>query len=1209
MELGGMLMSPRDQENHESFTEAEAAFWEFLRRREAGEDLDFEEFCAERPRLAAVLRNLKSDYQASGGGSPRSKKDNNVPARSSRQGKRRGKRIAESWIGKRIGDYEVVSLLGRGGMGEVYRARHCQLKHEVALKLMRSGPLGDDMMRRFLREAKIAAKLKHPNLISLREFGSVGVGGFYYTMDLVHGEDYSAILARALPRPRAGAKFLAKVADAVAYAHRQAIIHRDLKPKNIMVTKDGEPVILDFGLAKRIEQDATVEVSRSGMVLGTLCYMAPEQVRGEISRLDARTDVYALGAILYETLTGRPPHVGESQLDLMQRIEEREPIPPRLLNPAVPSDLETICLKAMEKAPHRRYLSANALHRDLRAFLENRPIRAKPPTRISRALKFVQRHRSTALFGGIAALSLLLGLAFTLYYWQRAENALDDLARVLGEADTGRGTIAELQGSIRGLRDRAAATQESLQEVQRTLEERNLLVADLRDQIRQAHQERTAAQDEAAAAKQEVAALKLAVKADALNEPDDAVSLTASEVDEGALASGDEEPSTQVQRNLPFDFSAQEKAILAARKNQSPRISLSDLDVISRDTFHRLVPLWESGMGPFLGLTWAPSGELFTVRSADGVSFYELPKGSSRPKPVSLIAERLLRCTGLAYGKDDNTLATIDGSPTVKIWNLASGEVTRVFTITGGSAKSVALGPNGTYLAALDFDYRLWIWDLSGSSSPTSHRCKKPTGNVIIGPKGKFAVTWSNFRINVWNLRDRVHVREFSTEVAGTHYGIRDVELHPNGSELTVSCRYIMTWDLTTGKKTRHIDVESLGGSAAHYHPRSGSLSILSKQGLHALSSTGRPAARPFLKVVSDRSGTRVAWQPSAGSCVAFFNERLVKIIDIGRKRVAWESKRQPRWIPLAVSPGGDTIVLGSSSDAMRVFRAGTNRELQRLSCRLKANFTRVAVSPNGDFMGSIGGSSFRLWRLSRSRVEPIKGEVSKMRSLAFSPDGRWLALGSAINTNPAVVRIFSIEEKKLGNKHPPIHIPGDQRSRPSIWQLYFSPDSRYCVALVFGHARIPVIDVDHGTIAYELDVPDESSSGSTMILTAGDAAFDSTGRTLALSEIKYEAIWLWDFSTRQVKQRISPESQQQFGQIAFSQDDSLLVATARNGSRHDFVFFDVETGRPIGTVPVQSGASYELYELAFAAGGKLLCVRSRVGKVGMWGAPKIAPR
>jgi serine/threonine-protein kinase len=302
---------------------------------------------------------------------------------------------AEGTTLPRIPGYEFESVLGRGGMGIVFRARHLRLKRSVALKMTLTGDYTEPRAReRFHREAEAAAGLRHPNVVQIYDIGDAD-GRPYLTMELVEGGSLAQKLAGTPQPARQAAELLAVLAGAVQAAHACGIIHRDLKPANILLTTDGTPKVSDFGLARRLEGGAGL--TQSGMALGTPSYMAPEQAEGQTRAIGPAVDVYALGAILYEQLTGRPPFQAETAAATMQLVIHQEPAAPSRLNARVPRDLQTICLKCLHKAPARRYASAQDLAEDLHRFLEGKPIRARPVSAAERALKWVRRRPVAAL--------------------------------------------------------------------------------------------------------------------------------------------------------------------------------------------------------------------------------------------------------------------------------------------------------------------------------------------------------------------------------------------------------------------------------------------------------------------------------------------------------------------------------------------------------------------------------------------------------------------------------------------------------------------------------------------------------------------------------------------------------------------------------------------------------------------------------------------
>ena len=310
-----------------------------------------------------------------------------------------------------VAGYEILGELGRGAVGVVYRARHRELNRLVALKMILAGPhLSPEARRRFKVEGQAIARMKHPNIVQVYEVGEQA-GCPYLCLELVEGENLAFRLA-GMPQPAAeAARILTILAGAVDYAHREGVIHRDLKPANVLLANEGTVKITDFGLAKLLPLPGAAEnrMTDSGMILGTPAYIAPEQARGHVGEIGPAADVYALGAILYELLTGRPPFQGPSPMETLLQAAHQEPVPPSRLNPKAPRDLETICLKCLSKEPQRRYASAAALADDLTRFSEGRPIQARPLGWGERSWRWCRRNPAAAAL--LVTALALVGLA------------------------------------------------------------------------------------------------------------------------------------------------------------------------------------------------------------------------------------------------------------------------------------------------------------------------------------------------------------------------------------------------------------------------------------------------------------------------------------------------------------------------------------------------------------------------------------------------------------------------------------------------------------------------------------------------------------------------------------------------------------------------------------------------------------------------------
>ena len=307
---------------------------------------------------------------------------------------------------QKFGDYELLEEIARGGMGVVYRARQVSLNRIVVLKMILAGNLASATdVERFYSEARAAGDLQHPNIVVIHEVGQHD-GQHFFSMDYVDGPSLADTRVDGTWPPREAARLVRQIARAIHYAHTRGIIHRDLKPRNVLLTPDGQPRVTDFGLAKRLH--GTSGLTASGQILGTPSFMSPEQARGKVRGVGPRSDVYSLGAILYSLLTGRAPFSGSNPIEVIKRVIERDPTPPRRLKPQLDKDLETITLKCLQKDPDERYSSARELAEDLGRFLKNEPIRARPAGRSEKLWRWCRRKPLVASL--IAATGLLLVL-------------------------------------------------------------------------------------------------------------------------------------------------------------------------------------------------------------------------------------------------------------------------------------------------------------------------------------------------------------------------------------------------------------------------------------------------------------------------------------------------------------------------------------------------------------------------------------------------------------------------------------------------------------------------------------------------------------------------------------------------------------------------------------------------------------------------------
>src|SRR5262245_28489672 len=413
------VLSPRE----EQLNEVLAAY---IQAVEAGSSPDRKELLARHPDLAADLEEFFADhdrmrgaaapFRPAGGTPPVNVADVETAAPE-------GPARPDPSVGRvrSFGDYELLEEIARGGMGVVFKARQKSLGRVVALKMILAGQLASPMeVQRFKAEAEAAANLDHPHIVPSYEVGEHD-GQHFFSMKLIEGGSLAALAGEpsaGADAQRQAARLVAQVARAVHYAHQRGMLHRDLKPANVLLDAQGQPHVTDFGLAKRVEGGS--DLSQSGSIAGTPSYMAPEQAAGR-KGVSTAVDVYSLGAVLYELLTGRPPFRADTTMDTLLQVLEREPEEPRKLNPHVDPDLEVICLKCLEKEPSRRYAGAAELAKDLERWLSGEPIAARRAAAWERAVKWARRRPAVASLVGVSAASLLALLVLAGFLWHNAE--------------------------------------------------------------------------------------------------------------------------------------------------------------------------------------------------------------------------------------------------------------------------------------------------------------------------------------------------------------------------------------------------------------------------------------------------------------------------------------------------------------------------------------------------------------------------------------------------------------------------------------------------------------------------------------------------------------------------------------------------------------------------------------------------------------------
>jgi WD40 repeat protein/tRNA A-37 threonylcarbamoyl transferase component Bud32 len=874
-------------------------------------------------------------------------------------------------------NYELLEELGRGGMGIVYKARQVGLQRLVALKMIRSGQLASRQEReRFHAEAEAVARLQHPHIVQIHEIGNFA-GAPFFSLEYVAGGSLAAILDGTPWAPVRAAKLVETVARALHVAHQQGIVHRDLKPANLLLTPEGEPKITDFGLAKHL--DASHQATHSGAIMGTPCYMAPEQAGGRSKQVGPAADVYALGAILYELLAGRPPFKGASVMETLHQVMQTDPVPLRRLLPRLPRDVETICLKCLDKEPARRYASALVLAEELRRFQNKQPILTRPLGIAGRSYRWCQRNPALALASGLAALALLAVLVLSVSFGVSQSHAAHQLRQALRESDRlsagltlDRGLTLCEQGDVgRGLlwlgRSLDIAHQAEAPELGRVIR------ANVSGWLGRLHPLRQRL------------------------EHDGPVRALAFRPDGKRLATGGDDQMVRF------------------------------WDVPTGQPLGAPMPQ----PGPVLALAYRPDGQVVASGCADGaVSFWQTETSSFRAAPLRHPAAVKV----VVFSPDNRYLATASDDGTVHLRSAASGEPVGPVLRHKDAVRAVAFSADGQRVATASEDHTARVWEV-GSGKPLGEALVHDSGVhcVAFSPDGTLVLTGSDDETAcLWSattgqrvappLRHNAAVEHVAFNGAGTLLATGSVDWK------------VRLWDVVAGvprgdpRVLRHqAPVESMA---------------LSPDGQALLTGSADGMARLWDVATAELCGSPmqhesqvhlVAWCPDGQTLATVSNEPAVLLWQASLERTKPRTLRDVgEVLAAAFRPDGQVLATGCENQTARLWNVATG-EPRGSPLPHDGEVYAVAFSADGKWLATgCADRRARIWDATTGRllhVSPL--HPAKVSAVALHPNGHLLLTG----TRRGAVHLWEVATETL-----PEALPAHAGL---IWSLSFSSDGQ----------------------------------------------------------------------------------------------------------------------------------------------------------------------
>jgi WD40 repeat protein len=1019
--------------------------------------------------------------------------------------------------GQKFGNYELLEKIGEGGMGVVYKARQINLDRLVALKLLPFGQFSRvDLVKRFRAEATAAASLHHPNIVAIYDVGE-HEGQHYFSMELVGGQTLGELVRdQPLPAKRAAA-YLKTIAEAVHYAHQHGILHRDLKPSNVIIDASDQPRITDFGLAKRLDdhQLSTIDhpLTLTGQVLGSPNFMAPEQAGGHAKAIGPPSDVYSLGALLYHLLTRQPPFQADTLTTLLKQVVEAEPVPPHLLNPNIPRDLETICLKCLEKEVPRRYSTARELAEELDRFLEDKPIRARPASAVGKAWKWCRRRPALAGVTAALVLTFVVGFGGALWEWRRAAHNEQFARHNAYAADMHLAQLAIGENNRR-------------------------LAITLLDKYR------PQGKSETRNPKPE-------------GRPKSGTDLRGWEWRYlWQLCRGDE-PS------LLHRYPQAVKALAVSRDGKMLAVATGgEVALWDVATWQPLTTL--SVRDP-QSLAFSPTDNLLAVGTwnTNGqpvVELWEIDADVPRKKLARLAGNH-----SLAFSPDGKRLAILGDGGTLTIADCASGQTNqfRVQPLRYGPAGAIVFLADADHLAVGEEYGRLELRDPNtGAFTPSldTHTGACVTALAFSPAAGLLAAGfgYGNGTIQLWDVRSRElrgQLTNHTDDVTGLAFSADGRTLASASSDWT-----IRLWSVTEQSQLRclHTAREGLtalallsdnltlvsggsGGSVCLWGTNSASQRLIHTNlavclGLESMRDV--PPEGWESETLDPRTARRfgLAFTPDSGSFIT---------LDSGGTLMRWDARS---WQPVetlralgsnhwgvALSPDGHWLATGDHPDKITLYDWTTRRVVTNFTVPFEW-FGLFRFSRSGRyFIGHAARNNathcFRIWRTGDWAEVPLTGsQFANLYPVDLSPDDRLLAAGYR-NGALKLYRFPSLESVAT------LAQDGDM-----VCGVVFTPDGRELVS-VDAAGRVRHWDVATGR---ELGEPLSGHLGIIM-----GAAFSPDGRRLATGgPTARDAVKLWDLEARREILTLPAEGFY-FTHLVFSPDGSTLAATSLHGITH----------------------------------------------------------